>query len=245
VLVATHSREVLLGAPLDKIISFEKSKPRYLSSEADRVRMFSGLGETYDPFIDRVRKVKRIVFVENESDWRAIQAIANALDRPLSNIEPYPTTDSHKDRRKFFQKLEKGIPGIRALSLRDRDGAAVGSVCEETLRDKSDGHRLPNFSSRTLRRRELENYALIPSCLARTLGISEPDIKTWWETELALPFTGAAPTDASPILEGDFKDALQTRLLASGKSMDDLWGELMFDEVHKDLAALICQFHEL
>jgi len=119
VLVATHSREVLLGAPLEKIISFEKSKPKYLSSEADRVRMFSGLGESYDPFIDRVRKAKRIIFVENDSDWRAIQAIAKSIGHPLTNIEPYPTTESHKDRRKFFQKLEKGIPGIRALSLRD------------------------------------------------------------------------------------------------------------------------------
>lgn len=245
VLIATHSREVLLGAPLGKIISFEKSKPRYLSSEADRVRMFSGLGESYDPFIDRVRKAKRIIFVENESDWRALQAIANVLDRPLSNIEPYATTDSHRDRRKFFQKLEKGIPGIRALSLRDRDGADLNTVCEQTLRDKSDSHGLTNFSSRTLRRRELENYALVPNCLARTLGIAESEIQTWWETKLSLPYLGQAQPDASPTLEGDFKEALQTRLQASGKSMDDFWGEISSDEVHKDLVELISQLHEL
>lgn len=245
VLVATHSREVLLGAPLEKIISFEESKPRYLSSEADRVRMFSGLGESYDPFIDRVRKVKRVIFVENDSDWRAIQAIAKALGRPLSNIEPYPTTESHKDRRKFFQKLEKGIPGIRALSLRDRDGVPLNTICETTLRDKSDSHGLTNFSSRTLRRREFENYALIPGCLARTLDIPQSDIQTWWEEELVLPFSGDAPNDASTILEGDFKDALQTRLHTSGKLMDDFWQKISPDEVHKDLEALISQLHEL
>lgn len=207
--------------------------------------MFSGLGESYDPFIDRVRKAKRIIFVENDSDWRAIQAIAKSIGHPLTNIEPYPTTESHKDRRKFFQKLEKGIPGIRALSLRDRDGAPLSTVCEETLRDKSDNHGLANFSSRTLRRRELENYALIPDCLARILGIPIPDIQTWWETELALPFLGNALPDSSPVLEGDFKDALHNKLKASGRSIDDLWGEIREIEVHKDLKSLVLQLVDL
>ncbi|PVA05447.1 ATP-dependent nuclease [Thalassorhabdomicrobium marinisediminis] len=245
VLVATHSREVLLGAPLEKIISFEKAKPKYLVSEADRVRMFSGLGEVYDPFIDRVRKTKRIVFVENASDLRALKAMANSLGSSLSDIEAYPTTESHKDRRKFFQKLEKGIPGIRALSLRDRDGVPLNTVCEKTLRDKSDGHGLANFASRTFRRREIENYALVPACIARTLGLEITAIRTWWEEILFLPWSEAPPADAPPILEGEFKEALATRLKEAGKSIDDLWGEMAPEEIHEDLKTLISQLQGL
>ncbi|SHJ28852.1 ATP-dependent nuclease [Wenxinia saemankumensis] len=245
VLVATHSREVLLGAPLEKIISFEKVKPKYLSSEADRVRMFSGLGEVYDPFIDRVRKTKRVVFVENNSDLRALKAIAATLGRSLPKLEAYPTTESHKDRRKFFQKLEKGIPGIRALSFRDRDGAPLNTVCEKTLRDKSDGHGLSNFASRTSRRREIENYALVPACIARTLGLETADIRTWWEEVLFLPWSEAPPADATPIMEGEYKEALTTRLKEAGKSMDDLWAQMTPEDIHDDLKILVSQLENL
>nr|WP_158275140.1 AAA family ATPase [Thioclava sp. NG1] len=245
VFVATHSREVLLGAPLNKIISFEKAKRTYLTNEADRVRMFSGLGEIYDPFIDRVRKTKRIVFVENISDMRAPKHFAVALGRPLPELEPYATTDSHKDRRKFFQKLEKGIPGIRALSLRDRDGAPLNTVCDATLRDKTDGHGLANFSSRTLRRREIENYALVPRCLARTLGVNVADLREWWETDLFLPCSEAPATDAGPVLDGDFKKQLAERLGQNGKKMDDVWAEMKADEIHDDFKGLIAQIEGL
>ncbi len=75
VLVATHSREVLLSASLEKIISFGSDKPKFLKSELDRVKMFAGLGEDYDPFLDRLRKSRRVLFVENESDHRAFDLL--------------------------------------------------------------------------------------------------------------------------------------------------------------------------
>ncbi|MBA8833157.1 ATP-dependent nuclease [Rhizobium leguminosarum] len=245
VLLATHSREVLLGAPLEKIISFEKVKPHYLKNEADRVRMFSGLGETYDPFIDRVRRVKRILFAENDSDFRALKSIAASLGRPLDKVECYPTTDAHKARREFFRKLEKGMPGIRALSVRDRDTAPLNTVCEQTLRDKSDNHALLNFASRTFRRRELENYALVPTCLARTLGVDIQDIREWWETVLFLPWSEKPAIDAASVMDGDFKDAIADRLAAGGKNMDDFWAQLIPEEIHDDLKLLAAQLEAL
>ncbi len=245
VFIATHSREVLLSAPLGRIISFENVSPKYLSSEADRVRMFSGLGEMYDPFIDRVRKAKRIVFVENDSDYRALKTVAEVLRRQLPMIVPYPTTDSHKDRRKFFQKLEKGIPGIRALSLRDRDGTPVQTVCAETLRDKSDGHALTNFSSRTSRRREIENYALVPAAIARALDVELVEIRPWWEKTLFLPWSTEPVADATSVLEGDFKNKIAERLRADGKSMDDLWAAMAPEDIHSDLKTLVSQLEAL
>jgi predicted ATPase len=246
VLLATHSREVLLRSPLEKIISFEKTQPRYLICEIDRIRMFSGLGETYDPFIDGVRRVKRILFVENESDFRALSAIAKTLQTPLINLVPYETTDGHKERRNFFQKIERGMPGIRAVSLRDRDTAPLNTVCENSLRDKNDKHSLPNFASRTFRRRELENYALVPTGIARTLGVDIQTIRPWWEECLFLPWSENPPTEhASTVMEGNFKDAISKRLRESGKNMDDFWVQLKPEEIHKDLKELVTQLVSL
>lgn len=245
VLIATHSREVLLGMPLKKIISFGGKKPKYLKTETDRVRLFSGLGEVYDPFIDCVRKTKKIIFVENDSDFRALQLLAATLGRSLPEVAVFPTTENHKDRRKFFQKLEKGIQGIRALSLRDRDGNPLNTVCQQTLRDKSDTHDLPNFLSRTFRRREIENYALVPACIARTLGIEIEEIRQWWEKVLFLPWGGVPAADAATVMESEFKDALASRLGEAGKSMDDLWGKMAFDEIHRDIETIICQIEGL
>ncbi len=247
VLVATHSREVLLRAPLGKIIFFEKRSPKHLATEADRVRMFSDLGEDYNPFIDRVRKTKRILFVEGDSDFRALKAMAETLNTPLSDITVYPTTDSHKDRRKLFQNLERGISGVRALSLRDRDSDPLDTVCKETLRDKSDKHSLKNFKSRTFRRREIENYALVPACIARTLGLENSAIRDWLKETFALSWSEGRlqPPDMSAVMDVDCKQALEARLKQGGKSMDDLWKKMQKDEIHKDLKILISQISSL
>jgi energy-coupling factor transporter ATP-binding protein EcfA2 len=240
VLIATHSREVLLDASLEKVISFEKNKPRYLASEADRVRMFSGLGEDYDPFIDNVRKSKRVFFVENDSDFRAIKTISQRLDYYLPKIEPYATTETHRDRRKFFDRLKHGIPDICAISLRDRDTDPVGIVCKNSLRYKKEIGISSNFIALTLRRREIENYALVPSCIARTLSIKKEDLRTWWEEELGLPWSEDYHTDTPSILDGDFKKKLEKRLNKGGASMDALWQNMTKEEIHPDLRLVVC-----
>jgi len=245
VFIATHSREVLLNSPLSIIISFEKEKPRYLQTESDRVRMFSGLGEEYDPFINKIQKKKRILFIENDSDYRALVSIMNKLGAKQPNIEIYPTTESHKDRRKFFSKLEKGIPGLRAVSLRDRDAKPLKEVCPDNLVDKSEKHSLQNFTAITFRRREIENYALVPACIARTLGVSNDDIRSWWEETLYLPWSETPPDDALTIMDGDFKDHIHKILKSKNKTMDDFWENLNYEEIHKDLKRVVQYIMEL
>jgi DNA polymerase III delta prime subunit len=244
VLIATHSREVLLNAPLSHVISFGGSRPKYLRSESDRVRMFAGLGEEYDPFIDRLRKTKKILFTENDSDYRALSSVASALGLKFPSLAQFSSTDPHKDRRKFFMNLEKGVYGISALSLRDRDEVDLGTISPDTLRDKSDSHKLKSFFSRTLRRRNIESYALVPTCLARTLDVPVSSLKEWWEKELYLPWAESPPVDAPNVLSGDFKDAIQRRVRASGKGMDDFWSEIRVRTHNQNMTVAAMQMAE-
>ena len=86
VLVATHSREVLLTSPIDEIFAFNSKKPKYLHSEHQRTSLFAGLGEDYDPFIDNIRKTKRVFFAENQSDLKTIRTVAQRLEIKLSDF---------------------------------------------------------------------------------------------------------------------------------------------------------------
>ena len=135
---------------------------------------------------------------------------------------------------------------MKRVSLRDRDDNPLNTVCEKTQRDKSDTHVSTNFLSRTFRRREIENYALVPNCIARTLGVATEDIREWWEEVLGLAWSdGVVPADATTVTEGRFKEELTKRLAEGGKSLEELWEQMVADEIHTDIKSIICQIENL
>lgn len=243
VLVATHSREVLLTSPVDEIFAFNSKKPRYLVEEHQRTSLFAGLGEDYDPFIDKLRKSKRVFFAENKSDFDTLQVVAKLLDKELPDFTFYATTESHKERRKFFLKLKSAIPALKAISLRDRDEKPIKDVCPTTLRDKSDGHNEENFFSRTWRRREIENYAFVLKAIARAAGIETKDLESWWKgmgLSRTLDHTGSD----GPLNNMECKEPLNLKLKELKLPTSKLWASMNEDEIHEDVKILVSQMAE-
>jgi hypothetical protein len=243
VLVATHSREVLLTSPVEEIFAFNSKKPRYLVEEHQRTSLFAGLGEDYDPFIDKLRKSKRVFFAENKSDFDTLQIVAKLLGKELPGFTFYATTESHKERRKFYSKLKSAIPDLKAISLRDRDEKPIKDVCPTTLRDKSDGHNEENFFSRTWRRREFENYAFVLKAIARAAGIETKGLKPWWKgmgLNSKFDYTG----NDGPLNNMECKEPLNLKLKELKLSTSKLWASMNEDEIHEDVKILVSQMAE-
>jgi len=243
VLVATHSREVLLTSPINEIFAFNSKKPRYLVEEHQRTNLFVGLGEDYDPFIDQIRKTKCVFFAENTGDLEALKVVAKLLGKNLPDFTFYPTTESHKERRKFYSKLKSAIPDLKAISLRDRDEKPINSVCPETLQDRGDNHKIADFASRTWRRREIENYAFVLKAIARAANTNPKDLKPWWE-DLGLNTKLEPQKIDGPLNDMECKDPLNLKLKELGISTMDIWKAMTEDEIHKDVKTLVSQMAE-
>ena len=66
IFVCTHSVEMIQQAPLSIVFSMEERK--YLSEESTRVAVLHGIGSEYFPKLDLLKKFKKLIFIENESD---------------------------------------------------------------------------------------------------------------------------------------------------------------------------------
>ena len=87
-----------------------------------RVAVLSGIGSEYFPKLDLLKKYKRLIFVENESDKKILSILGDISGIPLYNeIVYWANTDSHATRRKIFDNLHSIIPELQCISLRARD----------------------------------------------------------------------------------------------------------------------------
>lgn len=172
VLIATHSTEILRAAEPETILEFRARGrgPRYLSQDNQKSGLLAGLGSDYAPRVDRLRKTKRLLFVEGGSDIAVLRVLGDKLGIPISKqwVE-WKTSAGHRDRKTLFRALKEEIPDLVAVSLRDRDDEPAGSVGAD-LRDLAI-EELPDFYCRKWRRRHIETYLLWPDALAAASGI--------------------------------------------------------------------------
>lgn len=179
VLLATHSSEILRRAEPMKILQIKSGgSTRYLSESHQKIGLLEGLGSDYAPRIDQIRKTKRMLFVEGSTDVTILREFAKSAGTEWSSewVE-WRTTGSHKERRKLWQALTEDIPGIVAVSLRDRDDEPLGTI-GDGLRDKNCPD-VVGFYSRKWRRRYIEAYLLWPPALAICSGRSEVDVEAY------------------------------------------------------------------
>jgi hypothetical protein len=241
VLLATHSSEILRNSKPSKILQIKPDgSTRYLREDHQKIGLLEGIGSGYAPRIDRVRKTKRVLFVEGSSDVSILKKLAKAagLEWPRSWVE-WRTTASHKERRMLWRALLEDIPGIVAVSLRDRDDEALNSVG----RDLQD-YNLPDvegFTSRKWRRRYIEAYLLWPPTLAVCSGRLENVVNDYLRDQhgIAVGSTFVDRLAPQSLLDVRAKDVLKGLNLKALDVAAKLPAEAICDDVRALLTLLI------
>jgi len=241
VLVATHSVELLRHWPSTRILETRAGTPatKYLTENYQKVGLLEGLGSQYAQNLDPIRKAGRVLFVEGTSDRAILNAIAK-LTRE-SELEEWPiwlNNKSHKDRKQLVLALKDDIPGLVAVSLRDRDeqpNATVGADLTDKNANSSDG-----FYALTWRRRNIDNYLLHPDAIARVVGIPAVDVVGAFANDHGLA-VGSNFTDSQApdiYLDADGKKILwegsKGVLLGTSKTSIDVAQDLRESEVCED-----------
>lgn len=87
-----------------------------------------------------------------------------------NNLVEWPWTGGSGERKQLFLQLQKEIPELKALSIRDRDDQELNQVDSASLCDKSFNAAHESLLLRVWRRRHIENYLLLPAAIARASG---------------------------------------------------------------------------
>ncbi|MDE5802334.1 MAG: AAA family ATPase [Lachnospiraceae bacterium] len=197
ILVSTHSVEMIKQASLNIVFSMESKK--YLKEETSRVAVLKGIGSEYFPKLDLLKQYKRLIFVENESDRKilSILGVKCGITMP-DNVVYWANTDSHADRRRMFEELRKIIPGLKCVSLRDRD-MDNPDVIGDGLEYKAIS--LAADSPIILlewRRKNIESYLLCPRAIAEASGHSVDEVKQYIQQKFALAIDDDGYVEAFP-----------------------------------------------
>ncbi|MEU4259413.1 AAA family ATPase [Streptomyces fradiae] len=175
VFLATHSSEILKTVDHQKIFQVRKSGAGYLQEDHQKVGLLAGIGSDYAPKLDRVRKTKKILFIEGSSDLSTLKKFAEVLGMDWNeDWVPWYSTSSHRDRSHVFRAIVDEVPGVTAYSLRDRDDEILATI-GPNLEEK--GFKSPpNFTARKWRRRYIEGYLIYPRALAEAANMPIEDV---------------------------------------------------------------------
>lgn len=183
-LLATHSTEILRWADHRTILSFAKSRAKYLSTDEAKIPLFLGLGSDYAPKLDPLRRCKRMLIVENLSDFRLLKIFGERCGIPVpSNVVPWPWTGGAKERKQLFLQLKAEVPDLKVISIRDRDDMELEQVDKQILRDKSTTSATEDLKLRIWRRRHIENYVMWPAAIARVAGVEQAAVEAHFAGE--------------------------------------------------------------
>jgi hypothetical protein len=246
VLIATHSTEILRAADPAQILEVRTNQhhnSRYLSTPAQKVALFAGLGSDYAPRIDSARSTKRVLFLEGTSDARILEAIAKVAGKPWpAGWTLWVNATSHQERLHLTRALQSEIQGLVAISLRDRDDTPLNQV-DEDLTDKGLAVQA-GFLPLRWRRRNIESYLLWPAAIARASDLTVDQVETVLRDRFAIAipdsFTEAHPPEALLVIDG--KAVLKSGPYAVLGQLDvtaaDVATHLNVDEVCNDLFTL-------
>lgn len=237
VFIATHSSEILKYSDPSQILEFRKNDlPRYLTEDHQKIGLLEGIGAHYAPRIDKIRRTKKVFFHEGTSDIDVLRAVGKTLGTPLSDDwVAWKTERSHKDRKMLWMALKEDIPGLIAISLRDRDEEEVNTVGPE-LQDKSH-KQTTGFDMRKWRRRHLESYLIAPLALSATAKKPLEQVTEYLNSQHALVITENYYKSHCPgtLLEIRGKSILEGLKLTAG----EVAGNLKSDEICEDIRTMV------
>jgi len=189
ILMVSHSSELIKAIDYQKVLHVENSKAEYLKNNEEKVLVLEGLGSKYFPLLDSMIEHKKVLLVENASDTRTLKVLCEKQGKEWPrNLVEWVTNKKHKERKTLIIELNQKITQetgshITAYSLRDLDDNNYNTT-NARLHDNGqnvqmdDSGRNTIMMYRTLRRREIENYLIIPEAISRyiTGNCRNPDI---------------------------------------------------------------------
>lgn len=240
ILMATHSPELIRLHDHDHILSVKKDSTKYLSEPEGRIGVLAGIGTTHTPTMHELMLHKRLLILEAPSDLRFIKILAERAGFIWpKNVVPWFWTGSASERHKLYAQLQKEIPAIIAISIRDRDNEPDATV-EANLIDKSFTAQ-PGFSALKWRRRHIEGYLLCKTAIARAAGKSVEEVEAFFAKEehsLVIPNDTTKSNVAQSI-----RDAHAKEIMTTGDSIEvnfkvkreDIAQALQPEEIAEDL----------
>lgn len=251
ILISTHSVEMICQAPLNMIFSMDTHK--YLAEESSRVAALAGIGSEYCPKLDLLKRYKRLIFVENESDAKVLTILGEKCGIIMpEEVVYWANTHGHADRRRLFEALQREIPDLKCVSLRDRDmdnPNVIGTGLEYNAIS------VPADSPILLlewRRKNIESYLLCPKAIAEAAGQSIDAVKQHFRDNFALAidddgFIEADPPEPIITLDGKHIFNAETKGIEHTYHCDkyDVAKKMTSDEVCDDIKTFITRVRNL
>jgi predicted ATPase len=249
VLLATHSTTILSETKVEQIFRMEERD--YLKNEGGRISLFVGLGSQYAPRLDQLKRHKRMFLHDGPSDLEILQAWAQTLGHSWpDNLVSWKYTKNREAREILFAELRAEIPGLRAISLQDRDDYPFRDTASDLTFD-SLSLFYKGLGLRRWRRRNIENYLLHPAAIARAAGRLETDVRQFLEQAHGLSITSEFNDSAcqQTLANTDGKDILtkHSRSISAefGVEYQQIAEAMLPDEIPDDCKTLLGQITEL
>jgi hypothetical protein len=202
-----------------------------------------------------------VLFHEGPSDEEFLRLVAERYGRPLPrNIVFWQFGKKHPERKVLFDFLSLQVPQLKGLSLLDRDSGEL-AVVDSTLIPRG-VNNYGELRPRTWRRRQIENYLLIPAAIARASNADVDDVVSFLQTEWGLACGNEVNLIASGCNAG-LRDARGKEILYEGIrargneaakepvqrrfrcTRHEIARSLNPDEIAEDLRRLIDEIHEM
>jgi predicted ATPase len=249
VLLTTHSTTILSETNVEQIFRMEDCD--YLKDEGGRVRLFEGLGSQYAPRLDRLKRCKRLFLHDGPSNMEILQVWASSLGMPWpESLVDWIYKRDAEARKALVSELRKDIPGLKVLSLEDRDDYPFA----ETKPDLTYGSNQlfkGDLGLRRWRRRNIENYLLHPAAIARASVKTELEVRQFLMTVHGVSITANFKDSDCPqtLANTDGKEIItkhvRSVMVEFGVDYKQIAASMLPEEIPDDVKTLLRQLIEL
>ncbi|WP_035225463.1 ATP-dependent nuclease [Paracidovorax oryzae] len=251
VLLATHSPELIRLYDHDRILAVANRKAKYMADAAAKVSVLGGIGTVHTPTLHALMESRRLLILEAPSDERFLKTIAERAGVAWpEKLVPWYWTGSAGERHKLYMQLLKEIPGLKAISIRDRDDEPSNTT-SSSLFDKSFPSKEAGYKALKWRRRHVENYLLSKEAIARAADVDVQQVNDYFAQKHSL----LLPDDPTPSdVVAAVQDAHAKEIFTKGDTSlkrffsitrDDVAAKLEKAEVAEDMLTLFKEIEAL